>query len=61
MTDPQTEQEVPLFNPRADRWNDHFAWDEDWQIVGLTAIGCATIDVLNSITRERLRIREAEE
>jgi hypothetical protein len=41
--DPETGQEAPLFNPRVQRWNDHFQWSDDGlQVVGLTAIGCAT-------------------
>ncbi len=42
--DPETEMETPLFNPRVQNWNDHFRWSEDSsQVVGLTAIGRATI------------------
>jgi 5-methylcytosine-specific restriction endonuclease McrA len=26
--DPVSGQLVPLFNPRRDRWSDHFAWNE---------------------------------
>ncbi|MBX3436654.1 MAG: hypothetical protein KF861_04125 [Planctomycetaceae bacterium] len=36
---------VPLFNPRVDRWSDHFAVEEG-RIVGLTAIGRATEQLL---------------
>jgi hypothetical protein len=61
VTDPETELEVPLFNPRTDRWCDHFAWDEDWRIVGLTSIGRATIAALNLNHPRRVLIREAEE
>jgi hypothetical protein len=61
VTDPETQQEVELFNPRTDRWADHFAWDEDWRMVALTAIGRATIAALNLNHPRRVRIREAEE
>jgi hypothetical protein len=61
VTDPQTEQEVPLFNPRADRWSDHFAWDEGWRIAGLTPTGRATVAALDFNHPRRLLIREAEE
>ena len=61
VIDPQTEQEVPLFNPRADRRADHFAWDEEWRIVGLTPTGRATVAALNLNSPRRVRIREAEE
>jgi hypothetical protein len=36
---------VPLFNPRRDRWEDHFLWRGP-QLFGLTPIGRATIRVL---------------
>jgi hypothetical protein len=60
-TDPQSAQEVSLFNPRADRWGDHFAWDEEWRIVGLTPTGRATISALDFNHPRRILIREAEE
>jgi hypothetical protein len=42
--DPLTKQQVALFNPRQDRWVEHFGWNEDGtQIVGQTALGRATI------------------
>ena len=35
---------VPLFNPRQQRWLDHFAWTKDSELmVGLTATGRATV------------------
>jgi hypothetical protein len=34
--DPQTKQQAPLFNPRTDDWNVHFAV-RDGIIVGLTS------------------------
>jgi 5-methylcytosine-specific restriction endonuclease McrA len=40
-------QAVSLYNPRRDRWSEHFAWSEDCTvIVGLTPIGRATVDTL---------------
>ncbi len=45
--DPLTQQIVRLFHPRQDVWTDHFQWSSnDLYIVGLTAIGRATIDLL---------------
>lgn len=39
--------EIPLFNPRTDRWKDHFDWDlERGEILGLTPTGRATIEHL---------------
>lgn len=45
--DPDTEQEIELFNPRTQHWDDHFKWSADsLTIVGLTPIGRATINRL---------------
>lgn len=43
--DPETDELVPLFNPRVDRWADHFEW-EGALLRGKTAIGRATIALL---------------
>ncbi|HRI58211.1 MAG TPA: HNH endonuclease signature motif containing protein [Saprospiraceae bacterium] len=52
--DPVTKNPVRIFNPRLDRWQDHFQWSEDYlQIIGITAIGRATVDVLR-LNREKL-------
>ncbi len=42
---PGVDEAVPLFNPRTDKWGDHFGWD-GYHITGLTPVGRATIDVL---------------
>lgn len=35
---------VPLFNPRMDKWSNHFEWTDDFSIIiGLTPTGRATI------------------
>ena len=45
--DPFTQESAPLFNPRRQRWQDHFAWSEDTLlIVGLTPTGRATVETL---------------
>ncbi len=45
--DPQTEPLVPLFNPRQQNWDEHFAWSDDGsQVYGQTPIGRATIEAL---------------
>jgi hypothetical protein len=45
--DPTTGVTVRLFNPRLDRWTEHFEWAENFtRVVGITAIGRATIDLL---------------
>lgn len=43
--DTNTGDVVPLFNPRADDWNEHFSWHGP-VLVGKTSKGRATIDVL---------------
>jgi hypothetical protein len=43
-TDPETHEDVPLFNPRKQQWTMHFRWDNDGaRILGLTATGRATV------------------
>lgn len=45
--DPADGAMVPLFNPREDRWQDHFCWSDDYlRIVGITPTGRATIEAL---------------
>jgi 5-methylcytosine-specific restriction endonuclease McrA len=45
--DPDSGEIAPLYNPRQQRWSDHFAWSEDFTlIVGLTATGRATVKTL---------------
>jgi hypothetical protein len=61
--DPDTGQTVPLFHPRRDRWADHFAvrigtrMPLGIEIQGLTAVGRATVQVLdlNDEMRQMLR------
>jgi HNH endonuclease len=59
--DVQTEKTLPLFNPRRDRWSEHFIWSVNGLImVGLTLVGQATIAAL-SLNRERIiHIRAAD-
>jgi 5-methylcytosine-specific restriction endonuclease McrA len=46
--DPDTATEVPLFNPRTQRWSEHFRWTADGlRIMGLTATGRATVAALH--------------
>ena len=45
--DPTTALRVPLFHPRQQRWEEHFAWNEDFtQMLGITPTGRATIEAL---------------
>jgi hypothetical protein len=57
---PDTGDPVLLFNPRTDRWADHFAW-EDRRAVGRTPTGRATVAALNLNHARQALIREAEE
>lgn len=42
--DPETQELVSLFNPRVQRWDEHFEWIDNYaQISGITAIGRATV------------------
>ena len=46
--DPITGELVPLYHPRQQNWADHFAWDQAGiHLIGLTAIGRATIVALD--------------
>lgn len=60
VTDPDSGEKTQLFNPRRDRWRDHFGW-HDYQIVGLTPLGRASVTVLDFNHPRRLLIRHAEE
>jgi hypothetical protein len=46
--DPETENNVPLFNPRTQNWFDHFAWSNDGlRVRGQTPTGRATVAALH--------------
>lgn len=50
--DPTTGIETALFDPRNQVWKEHFQWNKDGSVlIGLTAIGSATIERLR-INRE---------
>ena len=55
--DPRTRKLTPLFNPRRHKWARHFFW-EGAHLMGRTAIGRVTIDVLNINDPIRVRLRE---
>lgn len=45
--DPVTNEMAPLYHPRTDEWEEHFAWSDDYlEIIGLTPTGRATIETL---------------
>lgn len=58
--DPETAKNTQLFNPRQQKWAEHFEWSEDGaQIVGKTACGRTTVIALKLnneyLTRARSR------
>lgn len=56
--DPESNRSTALFNPRTQRWSEHFIWQEDnATIVGKTAIGRATVIALRLNAVEALRFR----
>lgn len=58
-TDPDSGDEVLLFNPRTQVWAEHFCWEVE-RIVPLTAIGRATVAALALNRPIILAIRQEE-
>ena len=54
--DPMDGVAVPLFNPRQDVWDEHFEFEGPC-IVGITAIGRATVQLLKMNADDRIRLR----
>jgi 5-methylcytosine-specific restriction endonuclease McrA len=55
--DPSTKEIIPLFNPRHQKWEEHFQLNNA-QIEGLTPIGIATARLLKFNTPTRLLQRQ---
>ncbi|MBI2928279.1 MAG: HNH endonuclease [Verrucomicrobia bacterium] len=56
--DPVTRLAVPLYNPRTDVWREHFRRDDDsLRIIGLTAMGRATVEALELNRPSLLNLR----
>ena len=56
--DPETDTQTPLFNPRLQRWGQHF--DMNGVVVhGLTPVGRTTVRVLAMNARARVDLRAA--
>jgi len=50
--DPESGDDVPLYNPRTQKWKDHFRWSEEGtRLIGRTSTGRATVERLK-INRE---------
>lgn len=54
--DPETDKIVTLFNPRTQKWSDHFGMVGP-EIIGLTPQGRATASLLNMNSERRLILR----
>jgi hypothetical protein len=54
--DPEMGALTTLFHPRRDRWDDQFK-RQGAMIVGKTAIGRTTVDVLNLNSEEQMQLR----
>ena len=54
---PVTRELTRLYNPRQDRWREHFAW-QGTVLIGLTAVGRTTIQVLAINDRDMVEARE---
>src|ERR1043166_6934512 len=54
--DPDSGTLVRLFNPRTQRWDQHFTTERD-RIAGLTPVGRATVWLLQMNVGERTRLR----
>jgi hypothetical protein len=56
--DPETDDEVLLYNPRLQNWDEHFVWSEDGvYLIGLTPTGRATIVRLRINAERRITAR----
>jgi 5-methylcytosine-specific restriction endonuclease McrA len=55
--DIETGKLIPLFNPRTDRWSEHFRLDRDGRIVPLTDVGRVTEYLLKFNRPEHVELR----
>ncbi len=55
--DSNTGEVVRLYHPRRDKWEEHFEW-QGASLVGRTAIGRVTVDVLEFNLPHRIQLRE---
>lgn len=54
-----SDKRIPLYHPRKDVWSRHFAWNEDFsEIIGLTAKGRITIELLKLNREEVVNLRK---
>ena len=55
--DPSSGATVPLFNPRTERWSEHFRWNGPI-LEGLTPVGRTTVVTLSINRPDALAVRE---
>jgi hypothetical protein len=56
--DPQHGEDVSLFHPRQQRWNDHFTWMHDGtQLKAFSSAGRATLEALHANRLAIVRLR----
>jgi hypothetical protein len=55
--DPKSKKLTRLFHPRLDDWGEHFA-NRDGEIIGLSAVGRTTVNLLRMNEDGRLQLRE---
>lgn len=58
--DPATGEQVALFHPIRQRWSEHLRF-KAYQVEGKTAVGRATVEVLDLNHTRRQRIRQVEQ
>jgi len=57
-TDALNCQRVHLFNPRKQRWSEHFVWSHDFTlIIGLTPTGRASVETLQMNQQKMVTLR----
>ena len=58
--DPRSGRRAALFNPRRQRWCEHFRWSDDsLLIIGMTTTGRATVEALQLNRPEIVNLRRA--
>jgi HNH endonuclease len=58
--DPVSGQAIALFNPRQQKWTEHFSWSDDGAyILGLTACGRATVNALQMNNTAAVAVRRS--
>jgi 5-methylcytosine-specific restriction endonuclease McrA len=58
--DSVTRKIVPLFHPRQQNWDEHFAWNNDFTlIIGITPTGRATVELLRLNREGCVNLRRA--